>query len=149
MKTPVTALKKELLASWSILATVLTFYACSLDKGLYASAGFQRSDMLQWSNESWMTYLEKRRENCGADNKLDNKTERIVFTSAILRYILDLPGLSWPKTRSQIIYITLPSAMKERQGHNAVKKKPKSQVSPKFVLWLHFAICLAILFFSV
>lgn len=87
-----------------------------------------------------MTYLEKRRENSGADNKLDDKTERVVFTSTSLRYILDLPGLSWPKNRSQIIYNTLPSAMKERQGHNAVKKKPKSQVSSEFVLRLHFAI---------
>ena len=40
------------------------------------------------------------REKAGeqqADNKLDGEAERVVFTSACLRSVLDLLGLSWPK----------------------------------------------------
>ena len=57
------------------------------------------------------------------------------------RLVFAVYSICWAYHDQKII--TLPSALKERQSRG----KSKNQVSSKFVLRLHFAICLAILFF--
>ena len=57
------------------------------------------------------------------------------------RLVFGVYSICWAYHDQKII--TLPSALKERQSRG----KSKNQVSSKFVLRLHFAICLAILFF--
>ena len=96
----------------------------------HPSVGFQRSDGIHWSNESWMIYLEKDWENS------EQITRWMVKPNALFspRPVFTVSSISWAyhgqKNRLQLI--TLPSALKEHK---------KSQLSSKFVLGLRFAVC--------